>query len=88
MLITVCTDFVNILLVGCGDLRHVLTTLAKAHKHSDKPIHVSFFVIVSNIIFCILYLTCVHITVLAVFLYEVSAHLIWFADYNCNKLFN
>ena len=34
-------DHLNILLVGSGDLRHVLTSLANASHHTSKPIHVS-----------------------------------------------
>jgi len=35
------TDYANVLLVGSGDLRHVLTTLANASHHTSRPLHVS-----------------------------------------------
>ena len=34
------TDCINMLLVGSGDLRHLLNTLAQASSHTSKPIHV------------------------------------------------
>lgn len=34
------TDCVSVLLVGSGDLRHLLYTLAQASNHTSKPIHV------------------------------------------------
>ena len=41
---TICdspvSDCVNVLLVGCGDLRHVLKTMALASRHTSKPVHV------------------------------------------------
>ena len=33
-------DHINVLLVGSGDLRHVLATVALAFNSSSKPIHV------------------------------------------------
>ena len=36
---------VNILLVGCGDLRHVLQTVARARQHTSATLHVSTILI-------------------------------------------
>ena len=33
---------INFLLVGCGDLRHVLMTAARARQHTDAPLQVIF----------------------------------------------
>lgn len=33
-------DHVNVLLVGSGDLRHVIMTVALASRHTSKPLHV------------------------------------------------
>lgn len=37
----VLLDEMRILLVGAGDLRHVLTTLARSYRYRKKKIHVS-----------------------------------------------
>ena len=37
----------NALLVGAGDARHILTTLARRHRHPKRPLH--FYVIESNL---------------------------------------
>ena len=39
-LLYTCVDHVNVLLVGSGDLRHMLTTVAHASSHTHKPVHV------------------------------------------------
>jgi len=40
-LYVVFVDVVNVLLVGAGDLRHILRTVTNNHKHTSKPLHVS-----------------------------------------------
>lgn len=37
----VLLDEMRILLVGAGDLRHVMTTLARSYRYRKKKIHVS-----------------------------------------------
>ena len=37
----------NALLVGAGDARHILTTMARRHRHPKRPLH--FYVVESNL---------------------------------------